>query len=176
MHIVSIIVVFIFYILYCLWGMGFQPHYFPWFFEFPLLVMVLFSPVPFLVPGGLWKDFVNALRIILKKKEAGSRMELQRAKEAVKLAKKTVLVTAVFLAFVHAVLALYSFDVLGSLGYLIKPIALVPIYGMAVVLILQPVQTALELKILEWEEAERTVETEKTEKTEKTAETAETES
>lgn len=158
MYLLSIIGVFALFLLYCVWVVEFRFHFLPWFFDFPALMVVFLSPIPFLMLNGLLKDFVNALQITGKKKEAKSRMELKRAREAVRLAKNTVLGFAVFIAFVQILLAVYMYDNPHSVGYLLTPIALSVIYGMAGVLILQPLQAALELRIAEFEEAERAIE------------------
>lgn len=155
MYILSVVGVFVLFLLYCFWVVRFRFQFLPWFFDFPALMVVLLSPVPFLMLSGLLGDFANAFQYAGKKKEAESLMELKRAKEAVKLAKHTVLGFAVFIAFVQALLALYLFDDLHSVGYLLTPIVLSVVYGMAGVLILQPLQAALELRILELEERQQ---------------------
>ncbi len=152
MYLLSVLAVFVLFLLYCIWVVGFQFHFLFWFVDLPALTVVLISPVPFLMLSGLWGDFVRAFRLAGKRKEAESLMELKRAKEAIKLAKNTVLGFAAFLAFVQGLLALHLFDDFHSLGYLLVPIALSMVYGMAAVLVLQPLQAALELRILELEE------------------------
>lgn len=56
--------------------------------------------------------------------------------------------------FGNAVL-LHMYDDPASVGYLLDPIIISIVYGMAGVLILQPLQTALKLRILEFEEKKR---------------------
>lgn len=155
MYILSVIGVFVLFLLYCIWVVRFRFHFLPWFFDFPALVVVLLSPLPFLMLSGLLGDFVNAFQFARKKKEAENLMELKRAGVAVKLAKHTALGFAVFIAFVQALLALYLFGDPHSVGYLLTPIVLSIVYGMAGVLVLQPLEAVLELRILELEERQK---------------------
>lgn len=160
MYILSIIAVFALFLLYCIWVVELRFLFLPWFFDFPSLVVIFLSPIPFLMLNGLLKDFGNAVLIARKKKAAESLTELKRAGEAVKLAKNTILGFAVFIAFVQAVLALHMYDDPTSVGYLLDPIIISIVYGMAGVLILQPLQMTLKLRILEFEEKKQIEETE----------------
>jgi len=154
MYILSVISFFVLYGLYCIWSAGLYDGVMlqPWFFDFTLLLFVLSLPLLFLMFNRLFSDFLNAFGIVVKKKEAENLMELMRAQTAVKLAKNTVLGFSVFIALVQSVIAMMEFDDVNSVGYLLLPILLSVIYGMAIALILQPLQSSLELKILQWKQ------------------------
>lgn len=152
MYLLSVIAVFALFLLYCIWVVDFRFYFLPWFFHFPTLMVVVLSPIPILLFNKLLKDFGNAFLFVRNKKKAESLMELKRAQKAVNLTKNTVLAFAVFIAFVQGVLALYLYSDPSSVGYLLVPIFLSMVYGMLGVLLLQPLQTALDIKILECEE------------------------
>ncbi|MCM1125715.1 MAG: hypothetical protein NC429_04515 [Lachnospiraceae bacterium] len=152
MYLLSVIAVFALFLLYCAWVVDFRFHFLSGFFHFPTLMVIVLSPIPILALNRLLKDFGNAFLFVRNKKEAESLMELKRAQKAVNLTKNTVLAFAVFIAFVQGVLALYLYSDPSSAGYLLVPILLSMVYGMLGVLLLQPLQTALDIKILEQED------------------------
>lgn len=57
-------------------------------FDFISLLLLLLLLIPMLISGGLFKDFNNAFRLGIGKRQPVSLMELKRAKEAVCLAIK----------------------------------------------------------------------------------------
>lgn len=114
-----------------------------------LLLLLLFL-IPMLVSGGLLKDFNNAFRLGIGKRQPASLMELKRAKEAVGLAIKVSLAASAFIGVMSLSLVLFVVDDLASLGPSMAVSLIVLIYGMGLVLILLPLKSRLNLKIQEF--------------------------
>ena len=112
-----------------------------------LLLLLLFL-IPMLVSGGLLKDFNNAFRLGIGKRQPASLMELKRAKEAVSLAIKVSLAASTFNGVMSSALVLFVVDDLASLGPSMAVSLIVLIYGMG--LILLPLKSRLNLKIQEF--------------------------
>lgn len=114
-----------------------------------LLLLILFL-IPMLVSGGLLKDFNNAFRLVMGKREPAALMELKRAKEAVSLAIRISLASSVFITAMSGALILFTVDDLAALGPNVAVAMISLIYGMGLVLILLPLQSRLNLKIQEF--------------------------
>lgn len=114
-----------------------------------ILFLVLFL-IPLLISGGLLKDFHNAFRLVIGKKEAEDLLELKRAKEAVNLTIKVMIAVSVFICAVQGIFVIYSMDDPMSLGPSFSIALLSLIYGMGVALILFPLQARLNVKIQEF--------------------------
>lgn len=114
-----------------------------------ILFLVLFL-IPLLISGGLLKDFHNAFRLVIGKKEAEDLLELKRAKEAVNLTIKVMIAVSVFICAVQGIFVIYSMDDPMSLGPSFSVALLSLIYGMGVALILFPLQARLNVKIQEF--------------------------
>lgn len=114
-----------------------------------ILFLVLFL-IPLLISGGLLKDFHNAFRLVIGKKETEDLLELKRAKEAVNLTIKVMIAVSVFICAVQGIFVIYSMDDPMSLGPSFSIALLSLIYGMGVALILFPLQARLNVKIQEF--------------------------
>ena len=114
-----------------------------------ILFLVLFL-IPLLISGGLLKDFQNAFRLVIGKKEAKDLLELKRAKEAVSLTIKIMMVVSIFITAIQGIYVIYSMDDLTLLGPSFSVALLSIIYGMGIALILFPLQARLNVKIQEF--------------------------
>lgn len=114
-----------------------------------ILFLVLFL-IPLLISGGLLKDFHNAFRLVIGKKEAKDLLELKRAKEAVSLTIKIMMAVSLFITAIQGIYVIYSMDDLTSLGPSFSVALLSIIYGMGIALILFPLQARLNVKIQEF--------------------------
>lgn len=114
-----------------------------------LLFLVLFL-IPLLISGGLLKDFQNAFRLVIGKKEAENLLELKRAKEAVSLTIKILIVVSVFICAIQGIFVIYSMDDPASLGPSFSVALLSLIYGLGIALVLFPLQARLNVKIQEF--------------------------
>lgn len=114
-----------------------------------ILFLVLFL-IPLLISGGLLKDFHNAFRLVIGKKEAKDLLELKRAKEAVSLTIKIMMVVSIFITAIQGIYVIYSLSDLTLLGPSFSVALLSIIYGMGIALILFPLQARLNVKIQEF--------------------------
>lgn len=119
-------------------------------FDAPTIVMLALFVIPMLASSGMLKDFNNAFRFVMGRKRAESLRELKRAKEAVKLIIKVVIAGSVFVACLESIVILYEMDDISSLGPILAVILLMMVYGLAVSLLLFPVESILTLKIQEF--------------------------
>ena len=114
------------------------------------LVMLLFGST-ILLSAGLLKDFNNAFRLVVRmgreKESAVSEGELRRAIEAVRLAIKTMLTGGVFSFLFTCVLIMVQLDTPEKLGPMLAVGMLVLLYGLAVVLILLPLEARLRVRL-----------------------------
>ncbi len=122
-----------------------------YFLDFPsALVMLLFGST-ILLSAGLLKDFNNAFRLVVRmgreKESAVSEGELRRAIEAVRLAIKTMLTGGVFYFLFTCVLIMVQLDTPEKLGPMLAVGMLVLLYGLAVVLILLPLEARLRVRL-----------------------------
>lgn len=122
-----------------------------YFLDFPsALVMLLFGST-ILLSAGLLKDFNNAFRLVVKiereKQNTVSEKELQRAIEAVRLAIKTMLTGGVFSFLFTCVLIMTQLAEPEKLGPMLAVGMLVLLYGLAVVLILLPLEARLRVRL-----------------------------
>lgn len=117
---------------------------------YPLTLILLFS-FSLLTGTGLLKDFNNAFRISLWKKNRGESVnELKRAIEAVSLVKKISLMAGVFLFFFEACQILTTLDLSSlsePLGIMIVNGLIGPLYSATIILILLPMESMLKLKL-----------------------------
>ncbi|MCM1136473.1 MAG: hypothetical protein NC400_12970 [Clostridium sp.] len=119
-------------------------------FDVISLLLLLLLTIPILVSGGLLKDFNNAFRLGMGKRAASSLIELKRAQEAVSLAIKVFLASAGFIFAVSGALILFTVDDPAALGPNIAVDLIVLVYSFAVVLVLLPLQSRLNVKIQEF--------------------------
>lgn len=124
-------------------------YYAPYFDFLSILFLVLFL-IPLLISSGLLKDFQNAFRLGIGRKEAADLMELKRAKEAVSLTIRIMLILSVFMFAVQGVSIIYNVDDPALLGPSFSVSLLSFIYGMGIALVLFPLQARLNIKIQEF--------------------------
>ncbi len=120
------------------------------FCDFSTIIFLVLFLVPLLISGGLLKDFSNAFRLVIGKKEAGSLQELKRAKEAVSLTIKIMMVVSVFICAIQGIFIIYRMDDPARLGPSFSVALLSLIYGMGTALVLLPLQARLNVKIQEF--------------------------
>ena len=118
--------------------------------DLPTIIVLILFIVPMLASSGLLKDFNNAFRFVLGRKKAVGLKELKRAKEAVKLVIKVLIAGSVFVACLESIVILYEMDDISKLGPLFAVILLMMVYGLAVSLLLFPVESILNVKIHEF--------------------------
>lgn len=118
--------------------------------DLPTIIVLVLFIVPMLASGGLLKDFNNAFRFVLGKKKAESLRELKRAKEAVRLIIRVLIAGSCFIACLESIVVLYEMDDISKLGPIFAVILLMMIYGLAVSLLLFPVESILNVKIHEF--------------------------
>lgn len=150
MYLLSVICVILMTAVLCgTLGMGGSTMFYR-FCDFSTIIFLVLFLVPLLISGGLLKDFSNAFRLVIGKKEAGSLQELKRAKEAVSLTIKIMMVVSIFICAIEGIFIIYSMDDLTKLGPSFSVALLSLIYGMGTSLVLLPLQARLNVKIQEF--------------------------
>lgn len=150
MYLLSILSVIVMVIVVCITSWGMNASYILRFLDvYTILWLVLFL-VPLLISGGLLKDFNNAFRLGIGKKEAVSLTELKRAKESVSLTIKILIAVAVFISSIQSIFILYNIDDLSKLGPSLSVVILTFVYVMGITLILLPLQARLSVRIQEY--------------------------
>lgn len=119
-------------------------------FDLASIIMLILLVVPMLFASGLLKDFSKAVRFVSGKKKTESLIELKRAKEAVKLTGKVVVAGTAFVAFLQGIFILYTVDEPSALGPNLAVLLVSAIYGLAVRLLLLPMESILNVKIQEF--------------------------
>ncbi|MDE6893661.1 MAG: hypothetical protein K2P30_09110 [Lachnospiraceae bacterium] len=119
-------------------------------FDFISLLLLLLLLIPMLISGGLFKDFNNAFRLGIGKRQPVSLMELKRAKEAVCLAIKVSLAASAFIGVMSAALVLFVVRDMAAMGPSLAVSMISLIYGLGLVLILLPLDARLTIKIQEF--------------------------
>ncbi len=150
MYLLSILSVIVMVVVVCATSWGMNASYIIRFFDaYTVLWLVLFL-VPLLISGGLLKDFNNAFRLGIGKKEAASLIELKRAKESVSLTIKILIAVAVFITSIQSIFILYNMDDPAMLGPSFSVAILTFVYVMGITLILLPLQARLNVRIQEY--------------------------
>lgn len=149
MYLLSIISVILLTGIMCASGFGWNGSYIG-FLDFPTLLFLVLFIIPLLISGGLLKDFNNAFRFGIGKREAENLMELKRAKESVGLTIKIMLVLSVFICAIQGIMIIYNIDDPAMLGPSFCVALLALIYGMGIALILLPLQARLNVRIQEF--------------------------
>ena len=150
MYLLSVICVILLTTVMCgSWGVTGSTMFYR-FCDFSTIIFLVLFLVPLLISGGVLKDFSNAFHLVIGKKEAGSLSELKRAKEAVNLTIKIMIVVSVFICALQGIFIIYSMDDLAKLGPSFSVALLSLIYGMGIALVLLPLQARLNIKIQEF--------------------------
>jgi flagellar motor component MotA len=122
-----------------------------YFLDFPSALVILLFGSTILLSAGLLKDFNNAFRLVVgirqEKENKVSEMELRRAVEAVRLAIKTMLTGGVFSFLFTCVLIMMQLNEPSKLGPMLAVGMLVLLYGLAVVLVLLPLEARLRVRL-----------------------------
>lgn len=123
--------------------------------DLPSIITLMLILTVFMSAAGLLMDFFHAFSYVYGKRQALSRMDLERAYEAVQLARKILVYGSIFVAFFYAVVVLASCytkpEIFGpNLAVLVLSI----LYAMLCVLLLLPLESRLKLKIAAWKPAE----------------------
>ena len=141
------------------WG---KSSVFLYFMDFPTLILLLIICVPFLISTGLIKDFNNAFRIVLSRKKKTTLIELKRAVEAVSLTIKSLLCTGILISVMSLFMMLHTLDTPESIGPKISVCILSIIYVCVFILILLPLRSTLNLRIIEYMQEDNAESEEKT--------------
>lgn len=149
MYFLSMVSVVLLTVLMC-GASGMNGGYIMRYLDFNTILFLVLFLIPLLISGGLLKDFHNAFRLVIGKKETEDLLELKRAKEAVNLTIKVMIAVSVFICAVQGIFVIYSMDDPMSLGPSFSVALLSLIYGMGVALILFPLQARLNVKIQEF--------------------------
>ncbi len=129
MYLLSIISVILLTAVMCgTWGMDGGSVLYR-FCDFSTIIFLVLFLIPLLISGGLLKDFSNAFRLVIGKKEAESLMELKRAREAVGLTIKIMIIVSVFICAIQGIFIIYSMDDPARLGPSFSVALLSLIYG-----------------------------------------------
>lgn len=149
MYFLSMVSVILLTVLMC-GTSGMNGSYFVRYLDFVTFLFLVLFLVPLLISGGLLKDFQNAFRLGIGRKKAASLSELKRAKEAVSLTIKVMLVLSVFICAVQGIYVIYNMDDLTLLGPSFSVALLSLVYGMGMALALFPLQARINIKIQEF--------------------------
>ncbi len=119
------------------------------YFDLVSILLILVIVIPVLFTAGLWKDFAHSFRLALGKKQAKTLVSLKRAKEAVVLASRVSLGAGAFITLFSAVMVLFDADT-GNMQYNMAVVILDLLYGFFIYLLLLPIRSRLEIKIIEF--------------------------
>lgn len=150
MYLLSILSVIIMVVVVCATSWGMNASYFIRFLDIHTVLWLVLFLVPLLISGGLLKDFNNAIRLGIGKKEAASLIELKRAKESVSLTIKILIAVAVFITSIQSIFILYNMSDPAMLGPSFSVAILTFVYVMGITLILLPLQARLNVRIQEY--------------------------
>lgn len=149
MYFLSMVSVILLTVVMC-GASGMNGSYYVRYLDFNTILFLILFLIPLLLSGGLLKDFQNAFRIGVGRKEAASLMELKRAKEAVGLTVKIMLTLSVFICAIQGVFILYNMADPALLGPSFSVSLLSLAYGMGIALVLFPLQARINMKIQEF--------------------------
>ena len=120
-----------------------------YYFDVISILLMVVIVVPTLLSSGLWKDFGNAFRLTLGKKEAKSVVELRRAKEATRLGSRVFLGAGVFITAFTLIYVLMISDI--KIMQYNAAVGLIDmVYGAIGYLLLLPIRSRLEVKLIEF--------------------------
>lgn len=131
-----------------------------WLVDLPtIFVMVLFV-FTILLGAGFLKDFNNAFRLGLWRKQGNeSANELKRAIEAVRLVRKVLVASGMFLLFFELTQILLAIDIEISelpsgAGFMLSTGLKAPAYASVAILVLLPLESTLQMKLWNIQESE----------------------
>lgn len=121
-----------------------------YYFDPPTLIMLLVICIPLLWASGLLKDFNNAFRYVVGKKEAESLLKLKKAVEAVGLTIKILIFSGIMIAFVQVTIIMRNLEDLASLGPVVMAAMMAMVYASGFALMLLPLRSQLNIKIMDY--------------------------
>ncbi len=121
-----------------------------YFFDMWSLLPALIITIPILAASGLLKDFFCSFRLALGKEPPKSLLELKKAKEAVSLAIKSLCGSNIAIFLLNAIVCLHAIDEPQAIGPNAAVCLLLLFYCAILCLFLLPVQSKLNLKIIEY--------------------------
>ena len=120
------------------------------FFDIVSMLIVIIIFISMMVASGLLKDFNNAFRLTIGKKNAKSILELKRAKEAVKFAGKLFIMSGFLGTLMGIIMVGYSCSTIKSIMINMSVALLTMFYGLVLYILLLPIQLRIEIKISEF--------------------------
>ena len=120
------------------------------FFDIVSMLIVIIIFISMMVASGLLKDFNNAFRLTIGKKNAKSILELKRAKEAVKFAGKLFILSGFLGTLMGIIMVGYSCSTIKSIMINMSVALLTMFYGLVLYILLLPIQLRIEIKISEF--------------------------
>lgn len=120
------------------------------FVDLPSLIIILIILIPILASAGLLRDFNNAFSVALSKKKDWTLLEIKRAREAVELARKTLVASGAFTFLFAMVVILRTLDTPETLGPNMAVALLTFIYAEILNLLLLPISSKIKVKELEY--------------------------
>lgn len=121
-----------------------------WLIDTPSILLILLITIPMLLSAGLLKDFNNAFRFVVGKKKVENIKELRRSVEAVSLAIKVTLFSGVLISVIQCVVILGTLDNPEKLGPMLCVSILAVVYALGLSLLMLPLRTQLQVKIIEY--------------------------
>ncbi len=116
------------------------------------LLLLLIICIPLLIAAGATKDFINAFRLVISKKEPQSIREIKRAIHAVELTIRSLWYGSLLNAALAAIFVLSkcNADEIAMMWRSLGVSIIVVGYGLGMIILLLPVKTKLEFKLIEW--------------------------
>lgn len=127
------------------------------------LILLLLIAVPLLAGAGLLRDFNNAFKLSARTSASCSRLELQRAVEAVGFAMKAFGISGIFNVVVELVMVL-AMETQPLLARYLSVTLLPLLYAVVFIILLLPVKSRLTLRLYELQERSVPDDAEKEEK------------
>lgn len=155
MYLISILLLIILYVGYSVRVTGNNIFYYLDPISFIFLILLA---LPILISAGLLKDFNNAFRLSVKRKESCGRTELLRAIEAVTLAIKALLASGIFCT-VFDVIQITATKEGVMLAKCISVSFVTLIYAIFFSIILLPLKARLVVRLHEFPENQKTSDT-----------------
>ena len=114
------------------------------------LLLLLIICIPLLIAAGATKDFANAFRFVISKKEPQSIREIKRAIHAIELTIRSLWYGGLLNAALAAIFILMECDDEMTLWPSLGVSIIVILYGLGMIILLLPIKTKLEFKLIEW--------------------------
>lgn len=122
------------------------------FIDMPSLLIILMITVPMLLASGLFPDLRRAFRVIMVKKAAYTKLELQRSLEAVKLTIRLIFYSGFLGTIVGLITILKSLKDIDVLGPNLSVMLICILYAIFGSFLLLPIASKLRVEILAYDE------------------------